>query len=140
MGNMRPELFRKLAACALEKYDPSKSDNAPSQNASGITNGDIKNIENFKSAVFAVLMLRAAEFVAVSRQETKIADPKDRFAVTSVKLFLSDNSIHAAQKTMLLNMNVIPRAMAPDLFDTDEITEICGKFGGRNPEFFLACD
>ena len=138
MGIFRKDLFDKLArASDIKSTDGAVGSEVPG--LPGITYGDIAEIEKFKNIIFKVLMLRAGQFVHKTLQESddgtglpRLSAPQ-RFAVTEVKVHLSDFSIHPDKAVR----GIIPQALSPDLYDDTEIMGIVNTFSSV---YNLACD
>jgi hypothetical protein len=128
----------RAADDTAEGKDPNKR-----SSKSGYTYADIAKIEGFKNAVFKILMLRAAEFIektGVSDME----DPENRFALTSIEIFLTSADIHNDGKfrprhETFMATTEIPARVAKGMFDSAEIKKLRKGFTEHNRVYMLAC-
>lgn len=138
MGKMSAELFAELASIAHVRSTPGKPDNERS-NAPGFTEGDIRQLEGFKDAVFQVLMLRARNHLILTKQER---DPpvseSELIALTGIEMALVNASIHkgGAFNAGGVKFMIIPPRPAAGLLDTADIDQILARFG---KDIVLAC-
>lgn len=140
MGQLTHEILSELASIAGVRSDPTKGDAEPSD-AIGFNQRDIRDIENFKNAVFQVLMLRARNYMYLTQQQREVPLPEsERLAMCSFEMLLTSGMIHKVAdfeiKGPMVEILIIPPRPAQHLLDSKDISDILEKFG---KSIFLAC-
>lgn len=144
MGQFTAQLFKDLAAAADHRFVDKRTERlTDDSDIAGFKKKDIADLQEFRIAVFKLLMWRAAAFIDGTNQESSLSDEVDRFAEVEFKMMLNTRNVHRDKEFRKYTTfgSVIPNAVAPDIYDSYdlEIGKLVDGFGGNNPIYLLAC-